>query len=76
MFLAREGVGSRDAAVRARHAEQAVMLWGCVVERMGTSRFPVEKARMGLEEAKGLVRVARGNGSGDVGVEEEGGVEG
>ena len=76
MFLAREGVGSADAEVRARHAEQAVMLWGCVVERRGLSRFPVAKAKEGLEEARVLVQVARGNGSWDVGVEEEGGVEG
>ena len=76
MLLAREGVGSRDAAVRVTHAEQAVLLWGCVVKREGVSRFPVEKARVGMEEARVLGEVARRNGSWDVGVEEKGGVGG
>ena len=60
MFLAMEGVGSEDARVRVRHAERAVELWECVVERQGASKFPVERAREEREDARGLVEVARG----------------
>ena len=55
-----EGVGSEDARVRLRHAERAVELWECVVERTGASKFPVERAREEREDARGLVEVARG----------------
>lgn len=67
IYLAMEGVGAEDAAVRLRQAERAVELWRVVIERRGASRFPVEKAREEMEDARLLVEVAR------VGVEQVGG---
>ncbi|KAK5128500.1 hypothetical protein LTR85_003168 [Meristemomyces frigidus] len=63
MYMATEAVGPEEAAGRAYHAAMAMQMWRTVIDRSGTSRFPVNRAKVQLafteklfQKAEALVR--------------------
>ncbi|KAK4547741.1 hypothetical protein LTR36_000699 [Oleoguttula mirabilis] len=63
MYLATEAVGPEEAAGRAYHAAMAMQMWRTVIERTGSSRFPIDQAKVKLaftqtlfDKAEALVR--------------------